>query len=126
MNLKHLARAIFDPRNISIAADVGGHVATVLEDGRIDPAEVVDATHAAIETAMEAHDVGNKTVYRYNDEHEAVKNAIEDAVERVDNALSQALLDKQITYSELNDLMKEVASAVLEAMDPPHEVSMGG
>ena len=125
MRLRDLARAITDGRNISIAAEVGSHVRDVMKDGRITPEEVVDAAHGAVDVALDEYGMSSRTVYRQNDEHKAISEAIEGAVERIDHALSQALLDRQITYSELNDLMKEVAMAVLEAMDPPWTVTPG-
>ena len=125
MRLRDLARVVVDGRNLSIAAEVGSHVRDILHDGRITPEEVVDAAHGAVDVVLDEYGMSGRTVYRQNDEHAAVKDAIEDAIERVDNALTQALLDKQITYAELNDLMKEVASAVLEAMDPPFTVTPG-
>ena len=118
MSLLSLARKVIDPRNLSIGADVGGHIRDVLADGKVGPREVVDAAHGAIEHALSEYGAADTVVARESIDQSDVRARIEVALDRIFETLNEALADRQITYGELNDVSLAVARAVLDVVAP--------
>ena len=118
MNLADLVRAAVDPRNITIGADIAGHVTDVLADGRVTPREVIDAAHGAVDTALMEYGADDTVVYREDASEEAVRNRVADFVDAVSGELEKALSDRELTCGELNDLAHKVLVGVLDVVAP--------
>ena len=121
MNLRDLATAVMDGRNVTIGMDVVNGVREVLADGKITPREIVDAAHEAVDTALTEYGVDDDIVYREDVGAAALRGRIEAFTEKVADDLKAYLDDRQLTAGELNALMHAVLIGVLDVVAPTPE-----
>ena len=123
MNLKNLVKSIFDRRNVSIASDVGGHVAQIVADGNVTIEEVVEAAYEVVRDGLDEYEVGAKVivVVPLSATEAAVK--ANQVAEVVRNEMQHKLADRELTADEANEMVYNVVKAVVSAINSPYRRS---
>ena len=114
MNIRDLARAVFDGRNISIGADVAGHVKSIVADGEIEPFEVIHAAHDVIEDGLAEY--GAKDTVLVQADAAAAAAVASAIVETFADKLKHRL-EAGLTAGELNDTIRDLAVDVVGAVE---------
>ena len=114
MKLRDLARAVFDGRNISIGADVAGHVKAIVADGKIEPLEVIHAAHDVVDDGLVEY--GAKDTVLVQADAAASAAVASSIVETFADKLKHRL-EEGLTAGELNDVIRDLAVDVVGAVE---------
>ena len=126
MNIALLARAIFDRRNVTIGADVAGHVRDIIADGRIEAVEVIDATHDVVDDALHEYGKHDHVLVTVPASSQDVAARAASATNDIYIELVDKLADRQMTASEVNDLVAFAAKRVLEVINVDGQAKPAG
>ena len=119
MNLSGVFSAIWRNRNEAFV--IGGEAADQLNriaaDGKVEPQEVLDGAHSVIHEGLRELGYADKVIATVPESAVSVEAAIHRAVEAIRAELKTALVDRELTAGEANDLMHRVGTEVVKAID---------
>ena len=119
MNLKGILSAIWRNRNESVAigSEVAEQINRIAADGAVEPQEVIDGVHSVVREALHELNAAARVIATVPESAVSVESAIHRAVEAIRAELKTALMDRQLTAGEANDLMHRVGTEVVKAID---------